>query len=81
MQDKKKGEDDGQKFGFQKTQKFVAWKRPGAEEAGCGRGRVRKRPGVEEAGRGRGWVRKRPGAEEAGACGKDANQKLRFDAE
>ena len=45
----KKREDDGQKFGFQKTQKFVAWKRPGAEEAG--------------------------------ACGKDANQKLRFDAE
>ena len=42
---------------------------------------MRKRPGVEEAGRGRGWVRKRPGAEEAGACGKDANQKLRFDAE
>ena len=52
MQDKKKGEDDGQKFGFQKTQKFVAWKRPGAEEAGRGRGRVRKRQGAEEAGGG-----------------------------
>ena len=46
-----------------------------------GRGRARKRTGAEEAGCGRGWVRKTPGAEEAGACGKDANQKLRFDAE
>ena len=77
MQDKKKGEDDGQKFGFQKTQKFVAWKRPGAEEAGRGRGRVRKRQ--EEAGGGqcRGLLMR----SSVGACGKDANQKLRFNAE